>query len=351
MNREVIQDFLNLPGIAGVALTNRRMRPYFHGLNANLDERQQQALAQGILQVLENMPAGFDAFEFYFAGNVVFIYRLAHGLVLLVLTDQYLDIKTYRYGIAKVRRAVDADVYNAVATFKQLLGSASQTSIAWGNENLDRQVSENKTAAPAQVTTIQTEIKSSPATSEAAENFQPNQSNQPQSGHLADQSATIFAQGNADQKDDRPSSSPASQTSDQNNQPTIRQQVQGRKPATKPVSAKISPQTYKLDELLAAMNQLSTFTTQYLGKVVVKNYWRACQPPSIKWLQEFELDRHAQISHPLAATMACDPEQRSQIQAWVAAYIKRCKLVIRNFDSMIAQDCLNPEQANLLLSK
>jgi hypothetical protein len=351
MNREVIQDFLNLPGIVGVALTNRRMRPYFQGLNANLDERQQQALAQGILQVLENMPEGFDAFEFYFAGNIVFIYKLAHSLVLLVLTDQYLDIKTYRYAIAKIRQTVDADVYNAVATFKLLLGSVSQTSLAWAKPTANHPVAADKTALQAQVTTIQTNPtnpNSPPATSKTAKNYQSNHhqtkptTDQPTNNHKSKSGANSTAPGSI-----------SNTNSNANDQETSKQSAQpaSSKPATKPVSAKSSPQTYKLDELLAAMNQVSTFTTQYLGKVVVKNYWSSCRPKSIEWLQEFEFDRSGRISHPRAATMECDPQQRSQLQTWVNAYIKRCQLVIRNFDSMVIHDCLEPEQTKLLLDK
>lgn len=43
---------------------------------------------------------------------------------------------------------------------------------------------------------------------------------------------------------------------------------------SKQVSAKTDTQDYKLDELLSALNKLSHFTTQYLGKVVVTNYWK-----------------------------------------------------------------------------
>ena len=45
MSREVIQDFLHSAGVVGIALTNRRMRPYFYGLNA-VEIRTKQALGQ-----------------------------------------------------------------------------------------------------------------------------------------------------------------------------------------------------------------------------------------------------------------------------------------------------------------
>ncbi|HEY9884968.1 MAG TPA: hypothetical protein V6C98_15290, partial [Thermosynechococcaceae cyanobacterium] len=67
MKREVIQDFLNLPGIAGVALMDGRSRPYFCGIDQALNFQQKEALAQGILQVVETIPDSFDVFEFQFA--------------------------------------------------------------------------------------------------------------------------------------------------------------------------------------------------------------------------------------------------------------------------------------------
>jgi len=102
MSREVIQDFLNSAGVVGISLTNRRMRPYFYGLDTVLD-RTKQALGQGVLQVIENVPEGFESFEFYFAGHIVLIYKLTHGLVLLVLTDSDLKLVDYSRGITKIK--------------------------------------------------------------------------------------------------------------------------------------------------------------------------------------------------------------------------------------------------------
>jgi hypothetical protein len=54
------------------------------------------------------------------------------------------------------------------------------------------------------------------------------------------------------------------------------------------------------------LNKLSLFTTQYLGKVVVTNYWKSSRPAST-WLSEFEIDRSGQITHPKQAAISCDP--------------------------------------------
>jgi hypothetical protein len=88
MSREVIQNFLNLAGVVGITLTNRRMRPYFHGLDTILD-RTKQALGQGGLQVVENVSKGFESFEFHFASHVVFIYKLSHAWASTTSHDRY----------------------------------------------------------------------------------------------------------------------------------------------------------------------------------------------------------------------------------------------------------------------
>ncbi|HEY9816238.1 MAG TPA: hypothetical protein V6D20_10635, partial [Candidatus Obscuribacterales bacterium] len=87
MQREVVQDFLNLPGIEGVALVDGRSRPYFCGVDQTLNFQQKEALAQGIQQVVETTPPDFEFFEFQFTGHQVYIYKLDHGVILLVLTS------------------------------------------------------------------------------------------------------------------------------------------------------------------------------------------------------------------------------------------------------------------------
>lgn len=287
MNREVIQDFLNLAGVIGVALINRRMRPYFYGLDTNLNTHQQQALGQGILQVAENVSDGFKSFEFYYVGNTVFIYKLTHGLVLLVLTDKNLDIKQYRNTISNIKRLIESDTYNAVATLKLIMGNNTQPSLSsWNSQGSKQRLAKKEE----DITTIQSTIKPP-----------------------------------------------------QISQPSLDTHI-------KPVSVKSTSAEYKLDELLVAMNKLSSFTTQYLGKVVVANYWKASRPDTV-WLSEFAIDRNAQISHPQQKAIACSHEQHHQLQEWAESYIKRCKQVVRNFDNMIVQDCLDTYQQKLLLQK
>jgi hypothetical protein len=363
MSREVIQDFLNSAGVVGISLTNRRMRPYFYGLDAVLD-RTKQALGQGVLQVIENVPEGFESFEFYFAGHIVFIYKLTHGLVLLILTDRDLKLVEYSRGIAKIKYLIETDTYNTVAHFKLLLGSITQHSLPNSNWNA------NTPKANAQATVQNEAAKqrlinpipdSKPETPSGSSSTSANErSRTERQSNLANIRASTTTASNANIRASATASNANGQTQPNINKPpastttaptamavATNKSIQITSP-TKLVSAKNDSQEYKLDELLVALNKLSHFTTQYLGKVVVTNYWKSSRPTS-SWLAEFEVDRNGQISHPNEATISCEPEQIQQIKSWVAVYIKRCKQVIRNFDQMLDQDCLDSRQRQILL--
>jgi hypothetical protein len=352
MSREVIQDFLNSAGIVGISLTNRRMRPYFYGLDAVLD-RTKQALGQGVLQVIENVPEGFESFEFYFAGHIVFIYKLTHGLVLLVLTDSHLKLVDYSQGINKIKYLIETDTYNTVAHFKLLLGSITQHSLPSPNWNESppkpnaQATVQNEAAKQSLINPI---ADSKPEPLSAAPSASANERSRiERQSNLAnirasttESNANVQTQSNLNKTPTPATSAPTARVVTTNNSKQITDSP------TKLVSAKNDQQEYKLDELLDALNKLSHFTTQYLGKVVVTNYWKSSRPTS-SWLAEFEVDRSGQISHPKQAVITCDPEQLQQIQSWVVTYIKRCKQVIRNFDQMLEHDCLDSRQRQILL--
>lgn len=365
MSREVIQDFLNSAGVVGISLTNRRMRPYFYGLDAVLD-RTKQALGQGVLQVIENVPEGFESFEFYFAGHIVFIYKLTHGLVLLILTDRDLKLVDYSRGIAKIKYLIETDTYNTVAHFKLLLGSTTQHSLPNSNWNANTPKANAQAAVQneaAKQRLINPISDSKPETSSGSSSTSANErirterqsnltnirasttaSNANIRASTTASNANVQTQPNINKPPTSTTTAPTAKAVATNNST----QITSPTSPTKLVSAKNDSQEYKLDELLVALNKLSHFTTQYLGKVVVTNYWKSSRPTS-SWLAEFEVDRSGQISHPKEAAISCDPEQIQQIKLWVVAYIKRCKQVIRNFDQMLEQDCLDSRQRQILL--
>lgn len=400
MSREVIQDFLSLAGVVGIALTNRRMRPYFYGLDSVLD-RTKQALGQGVLQVVENLPEGFESFEFHFGSYIVFIYKLTHGLVLLVLTDKELELVSYGRSITKIKYLIETDTYNTVAYFKLLLGSVTQHSLpstSWTGEQPIAKTSDTPTThsfnEPRPNPNVGANLTSDlgagrmPLNNPLPNNTLPNNTlpnntlsrtnsasnlnktpenvaTNTQSRQSPKVEPTVNPNLNANASpNNHPSPSkpaipvnPAIATSNRASQ-TASQAAASRTAAsqtasqTAPTATKSNavsapPQDYKLDELLDALNKLSHFTTQYLGKVVVTNYWKSTRPDA-SWLKEFEVDRNGQISHPQRSTLSCKPEQVQQMREWVATYIKRCKQVIRNFDQMLAEDGLSADQKRIL---
>ncbi|WP_421657191.1 hypothetical protein [Leptothermofonsia sp. ETS-13] len=125
MKREVIRDFLNLPGIAGIALMDGRSRPYFCGVDQTLNFQQKEALAQGILRVVETIPEGFETFDFQFTGYQVHIYRLEHGIILLVLTRNDLTYSDYLKTIKNLKAVLKEDITNAIATFRLVAGNVT----------------------------------------------------------------------------------------------------------------------------------------------------------------------------------------------------------------------------------
>jgi hypothetical protein len=122
MNRQIIQNFLNLSGIVGVALMDGRNRPFFSGLDISLNTHQQDALAQGIQQVVETTPADFDTFAFRFVNQLIYIHRLDQGVILMVMTQDQLSLGEYRPAVEELKATLSEDLSNAVPTFRLLAG-------------------------------------------------------------------------------------------------------------------------------------------------------------------------------------------------------------------------------------
>lgn len=252
-----MQDFLNVTGIAGVALINRRIRPCFVKLDDRLDSNQQIALSQGLLQVVGDTSEEFDTFEFWFAEERVLLYKLPNGLILLVLADHRLDVAMYEQHLAQLQAEFAQDLYQALSAFKQIGGTVNSNS-----RTLTRTLGSVPKPAPP------------PAPPKPAQQY------------------------------------------------------------SKP--ARAVPQR---SAVVAAMNELSAYGTQYLGKMVVANYWRNSRP-DLSVLQKFAIDRQGNISHP-EGNAACPEEEVRAVQTWAKNYVERCSQVIRNLDAMISQDCPN----------
>lgn len=289
MKREVIQDFLNLPGIAGVALMDGRARPYFCGIEQTLNFQQKEALAQGILQIVETIPDGFNVFEFQFAEHQVHLYRLDRGMVLLVLTDHKLVYADYLGMIQALEAVLQEDIPNAIATFRLMAGNINLGDLHYRKHSADP-VTNADTTADTQ------DFLTPPPTANPSEALAP------------------------------------------------------PKPFTKAGLSPSDPATLK--EAIVALNHLSQFTTQYLGTHVIANYWKATRPQS-GGLAHLQTDRATQFSFtgalPETVTVPLTPQEQEWLRAWVAAFIKRCAQVIRDFSAIVEQTALNDQQKAILL--
>lgn len=303
MKREVIQDFLNLPGIAGVALMDGRSRPYFFGVDQTLNFQQKEALAQGIQQVVDTTPNTFGTFEFQFTGHQVFIYKLQHGIILLVLTGEQLVLSDYHNAISLLRSELQQDAANAIATFRLFAGNVTVTSQnSWAKPTAPPPASEPTPSPP-------------PTTDPAAQNGRMTPPPPPSTPTI-----------------------PAAPTPPPATPPT---------PATPPAPAL----SLNAKDVGTFLSQMSEIATHYLGNMVVANYWKSTRPTQ-DWLGQFQIDRSAQFSFkaatPAEATQTLTEDQQQWVREWIAAFIDRCSKVIRDFKNLVQQSIVDERLKALL---
>ncbi|KKI99942.1 hypothetical protein [Prochlorothrix hollandica] len=302
MKQEVVQNFLDLPGIVGVALMDGRSRPFFCGIDQFLNFQQKEALAQGIRQVIETTPDSFTDFQFKFTDTQIYIYKLHRGLILLVLANQDLLLADYVPVMALLKSTIQEDLSNAIATFRLLVGNATLTGQNYWNTksgvstNVPKSnVSNTKTVAP----------------------------------KVIDPSAVVRP-GTPTQTRDTVTNSPEIGT------------------VTNPAAAVPS---VSVKDYLQALNQLSQFSKQYLGTAVIVNYWKSSRPKD-DWLMAFEIERSGtlQLASGSAslARNGVNARQKQLMREWVAAFVKRCSMVIRDFSDLLKKGDLDDKTKGLL---
>ncbi|MBW4583592.1 MAG: hypothetical protein KME42_28870 [Tildeniella nuda ZEHNDER 1965/U140] len=288
MKREVIQDFLNLPGIAGVALMDGRSRPYFCGVDQTLNFQQKEALAQGLLQVIETIPDGFDAFEFQFAEHQVHLYKLDRGMVLLVLTCPSLVYADYLGSIKQLRVVLQEDSPNAIATFRLIAGNITLTGLTYRKHTAD------------------------PAT-------------------LADSIVTTDAQDDRSEPPPCPDPLPES--------------------AARVLSSPADPPTLKAAiAALNHLSQFTTqyLGTHVITNYWKATRPSADCLTNIQVDRSAQFSFAGAL--PQGTLTPLTPEEQQWLQAWVSAFIKRCAQVIRDFPVIVDQKALNDQQKALLLT-
>ncbi|MCU0551333.1 MAG: hypothetical protein MUC48_18450 [Leptolyngbya sp. Prado105] len=231
MNQEVIRDFLNVPGIVGIALLSGHSEPVFYTHHSAFTKENPSNLLQSVFRLVETIPAEYDRFEFHFAEHQIALHRLQSNRIVLVIKNNTLNSEQF------------ISAFNALAS----------------------------------------EITANPKA--AIEQFQP-----------------------------------------------------------------LPPQP-RLKDLLETMNDLSQFTTRFLGIAVITNYWKSSRPEH-DWLQQFQVDRAGQISFLGESSMleeSVSAQQLEWIRDWGQCFIRRCSQAVRGYATLVEQQALTDLQKALLL--
>ncbi|MFZ9739118.1 MAG: hypothetical protein ACO3EZ_14020 [Prochlorotrichaceae cyanobacterium] len=296
MKREVVQEFLALPSIVGLALMDGRSRPCFYGVSERLNLQQREALAQGLCQVLETTPSSFKTFEFQFSGVRAYVYKLTDGLVLLVVVENALSVAEYREVFKTFKQTLEDNVGSAISTLRYLAGAQSSSNRARSTGGTSTKENSTRNLGLATGESIPPADTSAPIASGLAS-----------VGGRSRQSSTQSSQ----------------------------EQV---------VEVGI------LKEYLLGINQLSSFAKKYLGTAVIVNYWKSSRP-QVKWLEGFQIDRSGNVTCLAENTQLIQQpvstQQQEWLRDWVQSFIKRCSTVIRDFPTLAETEAFAPEQKRL----
>ncbi|BAU13255.1 hypothetical protein LEP3755_37940 [Leptolyngbya sp. NIES-3755] len=120
MNQEVIRDFLNLPGIVGIALLSGQSQPVFYSHDPAFSQGQPELLSQGILQVVETIPSEYETLEFRFAKNQITLHRLSRNFIILVIKDESRLDGKFMGAFQSLRSWIEQDPKVAIEQFQTL---------------------------------------------------------------------------------------------------------------------------------------------------------------------------------------------------------------------------------------
>lgn len=106
----------------------------------------------------------------------------------------------------------------------------------------------------------------------------------------------------------------------------------------------------KIEDLVSAINQISKYSSNYLGPTLTVNNWQANRPES-EWLANFQVNRTAKFVYSGSTTEVDNFLQLRSLQDWVCAFINQNSKVIRDFATIIEQNKLGTVKEGLLLNQ
>lgn len=106
----------------------------------------------------------------------------------------------------------------------------------------------------------------------------------------------------------------------------------------------------KIEEIVNALNQLSKYSSNYLGAKITTNNWQSNRP-SIDWLNNFSIDRSAKFAFSGTNTELEDFGQLQWLDKWVTAFVQQNTKTFRDFPDTIEQKKLGEIKNGLLLTR
>jgi len=108
--------------------------------------------------------------------------------------------------------------------------------------------------------------------------------------------------------------------------------------------------TVKIEDLVNALNQISKYSSNYLGPTLTVNNWQSNRPDA-DWLNGFQVNRAAKFTFSGNATQVEDFLQLRSLQNWVNAFIAQNSKVIRDFATTVEQNKIGVVNEGLLLNQ
>ena len=111
MQRQLIQNFLNLPGILGLSLIPLDDLPahaYSVGFPKNNAPEQHPLLLQGLQQIIQTTPASLEFCTFQFGAYQVELHKVEHEAVLFVFSEDVLP-NQYSKSVSELMQFIKAD--------------------------------------------------------------------------------------------------------------------------------------------------------------------------------------------------------------------------------------------------
>lgn len=128
MSQESIKDFVKIPGVLGVALT-QESQLYFYP-KERLAEKERQILILNILQVIEN-PKKLKSHELRIMGYYMYSYELNSSVTFLVITETDISaIKLRPLAARQLKDTLQRNIDHSLLTFKVLTNKFSQPQAA-----------------------------------------------------------------------------------------------------------------------------------------------------------------------------------------------------------------------------